>query len=117
MLPRNQSSMVRGGTGMPDLPALFNELVRFEIELWNAVDARLRADCGLLLSEFEPMQVVSRRTACRVLVCFPWLKPLPTSAGIDCPFSLIANNPIHQDLIGCRCSNSRRCTRSIESWI
>jgi len=51
---------------MPDLPALFNELVRFEIELWNAVDARLRADCGLLLSEFEPMQVVSRRTACRV---------------------------------------------------
>src|SRR5215211_2234379 len=51
---------------MPDLPALFNELIRFEIELWNAVDARLRADCGLLLSRFEPMQVISRRAQCRV---------------------------------------------------
>ena len=51
---------------MPHLPALFNELIRFEIELWNAVDARLRADCDLLLSRFEPMQVISRRTPCRV---------------------------------------------------
>jgi MarR family transcriptional regulator, organic hydroperoxide resistance regulator len=51
---------------MPHLPALFNELVRFEIELWNAVDARLRADCDLPLSRFEPMQVISRRTPCRV---------------------------------------------------
>jgi DNA-binding MarR family transcriptional regulator len=51
---------------MPHLPSLFNELIRFEIELWNAVDARLRADCGLLLSRFEPMQVLSRRTPCRV---------------------------------------------------
>jgi DNA-binding MarR family transcriptional regulator len=48
------------------LAALFHELVRFEIELWNAVDARLRADCDLLLSRFEPMQVMSRRTPCRV---------------------------------------------------
>ena len=51
---------------MPHLPTLFNELVRFEIELWNAVDARLRADCDLMLSRFEPMQVISRRTPCRV---------------------------------------------------
>jgi|SRR5439155_231391 len=51
---------------MPDLPALFNELIRFEIELWNAVDARLRADCGLMLSRFEPMRVISGRTPCRV---------------------------------------------------
>jgi hypothetical protein len=27
---------------VPDLAALFDELIRFEIELWNAVDARLR---------------------------------------------------------------------------
>jgi MarR family transcriptional regulator, organic hydroperoxide resistance regulator len=51
---------------MPDLSALFHDLVRFEIELWNAVDARLRADCDLLLSRFEPMQVISRRSPCRV---------------------------------------------------
>jgi DNA-binding MarR family transcriptional regulator len=45
---------------------MFSELIRFEIELWNAVDARLRTDCGLLLARFEPMQVISRRTPCRV---------------------------------------------------
>lgn len=66
MLPRNQSSSVRAGEAVPDLPALFDELIRFEIELWNAVDARLRADCGLMLSRFEPMRVISRRTPCRV---------------------------------------------------
>jgi DNA-binding MarR family transcriptional regulator len=51
---------------MPDLPDLFDELIRFEIELWNAVDARLRADCDLMLSRFEPMRVISRRGPCRV---------------------------------------------------
>jgi MarR family transcriptional regulator, organic hydroperoxide resistance regulator len=50
----------------PDLPQLFRELVRFETELWNAIDARLRADCDLPLSRFEPMQVMARRPACRV---------------------------------------------------
>ena len=51
---------------MPDLPALFHELIRFETELWNAVDARLRADCDLPLSRYEPMRVISRRSPCRV---------------------------------------------------
>jgi MarR family transcriptional regulator, organic hydroperoxide resistance regulator len=49
-----------------DLQLLFSELIRFETELWNAVDARLRADCDLQLTWFEPMQVISRRPACRV---------------------------------------------------
>jgi DNA-binding MarR family transcriptional regulator len=49
-----------------DLQRLFSELIRFETELWNAVDARLRAACDLQLTWFEPMQVISRRTACRV---------------------------------------------------
>jgi DNA-binding MarR family transcriptional regulator len=49
-----------------DLQVLFSQLVRFETELWDAVDARLRADCDLPLSRFEPMQVISRRTNCRV---------------------------------------------------
>ena len=51
---------------MTSLQWLFSELVRLEIELWNAVDARLRADLALPLSSFEPMQVIARRGACRV---------------------------------------------------
>ena len=50
-----------------DLAGLFSEVVRFEIELWNAVDARLRAAHGLPLSRFEPMQVVKRTPRCRVI--------------------------------------------------
>lgn len=51
---------------MPDLKMLFSELIRFETELFTAVDARLRDDCGLPLTWFEPMQVISRRASCRV---------------------------------------------------
>jgi DNA-binding MarR family transcriptional regulator len=51
---------------MPDLKALFSELIRFETELWNAVDARLRSEHDLQLTWFEPMQVMSKYTACRV---------------------------------------------------
>ncbi|MEY2406465.1 MAG: hypothetical protein QOJ67_2664 [Acidimicrobiaceae bacterium] len=51
---------------MPDLRVLFNDLIRFETELWNAVDARLRADHDLPLTWFEPMQVMSKYKACRV---------------------------------------------------
>nr|WSY56814.1 MarR family winged helix-turn-helix transcriptional regulator [Streptomyces sp. NBC_00886] len=68
MIPRKQSSPEWAGEAdaAPDLAGLFDELVRFEIELWNAVDARLRADCDLPLSRFEPMRVITRRTPCRV---------------------------------------------------
>jgi DNA-binding MarR family transcriptional regulator len=45
---------------------LFSELIRFEIELWNAVDARLRSEHDLQLTWFEPMQVMSKHTGCRV---------------------------------------------------
>jgi MarR family transcriptional regulator, organic hydroperoxide resistance regulator len=51
---------------MEDLGALFNELIRFETELWNAVDARLRAELDLPLSRLEPMRVIARRPSCRV---------------------------------------------------
>ena len=51
---------------MAELATLFSELVRFETELWNAIDARLRADCDLPLARFEPMQIIGRRSACRV---------------------------------------------------
>lgn len=45
---------------------VMNVLIRFETELWNAVDARLRAECDLPLSRFAPMQVMARRHRCRV---------------------------------------------------
>lgn len=51
---------------MADLEPVFSELVRLETELWNAVDARLRADFDLPLSRYEPMRVVERRGSCRV---------------------------------------------------
>jgi DNA-binding MarR family transcriptional regulator len=51
---------------MPDLKVLFSELIRFETDLWNAVDARLRSEHDLQLTWLEPMQVMSKYTACRV---------------------------------------------------
>jgi MarR family transcriptional regulator, organic hydroperoxide resistance regulator len=51
---------------VPDLRQLFDDLVRLEIELWNAVDARLQAEAGLPLTHFEPMSVMDRLGACRV---------------------------------------------------
>jgi DNA-binding MarR family transcriptional regulator len=51
---------------MADLTVLFSELIRFEIELWNAVDARLRREHDLQLTWFEPMRVMSKHSACRV---------------------------------------------------
>jgi MarR family transcriptional regulator, organic hydroperoxide resistance regulator len=51
---------------MTDLPALFHQLVRFETELWNAVDERLRAEFDLPLTRLEPMRVIARVPSCRV---------------------------------------------------
>ena len=51
---------------MSDLRQLFNDLIRFEIELWNAVDARLKNEFGLPLTHFEPMSVMDRMPKCRV---------------------------------------------------
>jgi MarR family transcriptional regulator, organic hydroperoxide resistance regulator len=54
------------GTVVLDLRRLFDDLIRFEIQLWNAVDARLRSEFGLPLSHFEPMSVMDRLPGCRV---------------------------------------------------
>ena len=51
---------------MADLKTIFNELIRLETDVWNAVDARLRSEHDLQLTWFEPMRVMSRYTACRV---------------------------------------------------
>ncbi|HUA02934.1 MAG TPA: MarR family winged helix-turn-helix transcriptional regulator [Solirubrobacteraceae bacterium] len=54
------------GNDMDDFRQLFSDLIRFETELWNAVDARLRAEHGLPLHKFEPMQIIERTPDCRV---------------------------------------------------
>jgi MarR family transcriptional regulator, organic hydroperoxide resistance regulator len=51
---------------MEDLKQLFTDLIRFETELWNAIDARLRAQHGLPLHKFEPMRIIVSRPECRV---------------------------------------------------
>jgi DNA-binding MarR family transcriptional regulator len=51
---------------MQDLKQLFSNLIRFETELWNAVDASMRAEHELPLHKFEPMQVIARTPDCRV---------------------------------------------------
>jgi DNA-binding MarR family transcriptional regulator len=51
---------------LADLEQVFSDLVRWETELWNAADARLRADFDLPLSRYEPMRVIERRGSCRV---------------------------------------------------
>jgi MarR family transcriptional regulator, organic hydroperoxide resistance regulator len=49
-----------------DLRQLFDDLIRFEIEMWNAIDARLKKDFNLPLTHFEPMLVIERLPGCRV---------------------------------------------------
>jgi MarR family transcriptional regulator, organic hydroperoxide resistance regulator len=51
---------------MSDLRRVFNDLIRLEIELWDAVDARLKREFGLPLTHFEPMSVMDRLAKCRV---------------------------------------------------
>ncbi len=53
-------------TGQTDFYPLFSALTRLETELWDAVDARLRQECGLPLGRFEAMVVVSSLGTCRV---------------------------------------------------
>src|SRR6266571_1692604 len=52
---------------MPDLKVLFSDLTHVETDLWNVVDARLRSEHDLPLTWFEPMKLMSKYTACRVL--------------------------------------------------
>jgi DNA-binding MarR family transcriptional regulator len=51
---------------MSDLGRLFSDIVRLEIQLWNAVDTRLKSELGLPLTHFEPMSVIDRLPHCRV---------------------------------------------------
>lgn len=51
---------------MADLKRLYHDLVRFETELWAAVDTRLRTECDLQLTWFEIMQLLGRQPLQRV---------------------------------------------------
>lgn len=51
---------------MADLKRLYHDLVRFETELWTAMDARLRSECGLPLTWFEIMYLLRREPRQRV---------------------------------------------------
>ena len=49
-----------------DLPSLFSNIVRLEIELWNAVERRLRDEHGVALSWYEVMDLIDRSDSATV---------------------------------------------------
>jgi MarR family transcriptional regulator, organic hydroperoxide resistance regulator len=51
---------------VPDLKSFFHELVYYQVELWDAVDAQLQEECGLPLTWFEIMDLLERLSAARV---------------------------------------------------
>ena len=51
---------------MHDLKQLFGDLVRLEIELWDALDVQLRERCDVGLGTFQALQVIGRTHPCRV---------------------------------------------------
>ena len=49
-----------------NLRQTFDDLVRFETELWNGIDATLQHECGVTLGTFNVLLVVSHTADCRV---------------------------------------------------
>src|SRR6478609_9323182 len=62
-LPRDA---LASASAMVDLSELFADLVRLEIELWDAVEARLRAELGVGLAAAQTLAVVATVQDCRV---------------------------------------------------
>ncbi len=50
-----------------DPSRVYDDLVRFETQLWDALDRELRAASTLSLAWFEVMQVIARVPGCRVV--------------------------------------------------
>lgn len=50
----------------PRLREVFTRLVRVQTDLWNAVDARVRADHGVPLTHVTALQVIVSTPDCRV---------------------------------------------------
>lgn len=74
---------VSGGCdpSVTDLREVFNDLIRFEIEIWNAIEVRLKTEFGLPLTHFEPMSVMDRIPGCRVYDIAMELKITPGGAS------------------------------------
>ncbi|MDK1475349.1 MarR family transcriptional regulator [Streptomyces sp. 549] len=51
---------------MADLKRLYRELVSLEIELWNGIEARLRAEHDLPLTSFEVLHLLLRHPGPRI---------------------------------------------------
>ncbi len=51
---------------MTDLRALFHHLVRLEIELWEAIDQRLRAELDMSMASLDVLQAIARTPNARV---------------------------------------------------
>jgi hypothetical protein len=66
---------------VPDLRQLFNGIVRFERELWDAVYARLKNDFDLPLTHFEPMLILGAAAPERTLRQFAATLSRLRSAG------------------------------------
>lgn len=54
------------GVDVRQATAMFIDLVRVETRLYNAVEARLQADHGLSLGQFQLLEVIDRVENCRV---------------------------------------------------
>ncbi|SHL28085.1 MarR family winged helix-turn-helix transcriptional regulator [Actinacidiphila paucisporea] len=52
---------------MSHVTPVFTDLVRVETRLYNVVSARLRAEQGLGLGQFEFLEIIDRVPGCRVL--------------------------------------------------
>jgi len=53
-------------TETPDIVRVLQSLIRVEVDQFDVVDARLRADAGMLLIELMPLRVIAGTTDCRV---------------------------------------------------
>ncbi|GAA3431785.1 MarR family winged helix-turn-helix transcriptional regulator [Kutzneria kofuensis] len=51
---------------MPDLAQVFSDLVRYETRLYNVLGARLRAEHGVTIGQFEFLRFIGGRDGCRV---------------------------------------------------
>jgi DNA-binding MarR family transcriptional regulator len=49
-----------------DLRQVYDDLIRFETDLWNGVDARLQRECGVSLAAFNALLVIRATPQCRV---------------------------------------------------
>jgi DNA-binding MarR family transcriptional regulator len=49
-----------------NLRQTFDDLVRFETELWNGIDATMQRECGVTLGTFNVLLVISNTAGCRV---------------------------------------------------